>query len=192
MAISVERRVCVTGANGFIGSWIVHFLLQTGYRLRGAVQYLGDEADTKHLRSLEGADTRLELFEVDLLDYESLAIAIGNSEGVFHIASPCFLQPPQDPQKELVDPAVQGTLNVLKASHAAGVRRVVVTSSIAAVFPNPHLSPGAVVDENSWTDIEYRKEQGTWYGISKTLAERAAWEFAEETGLDVVVINPGC
>lgn len=160
--------------------------------MRGTVQNLGDEGETKHLRSLDGANTRLELFEVDLLNYGSLATAIGNSQGVFHLASPCFLQPPKDPQKELIDPAVQGTLNVLKASHAVGVRRVVVTSSVSAMFPNPRLPPGIVVDENSWTDIDYCKEREAWYPISKTLAEKAVWKFVEETGLDVVVINPGC
>lgn len=63
-------------------------------------------------------------------------------------------------QRELIDPAVQGTMNVLKASHAAKVRRVVVTSSVSAMFPNPKLPPGTAVDENSWTDIEYCKEKG--------------------------------
>eukprot|EP00250_Pteridium_aquilinum_P009800 c18945_g1_i2 orf=390-1370(-) len=187
-----HKSVCVTGASGFIGSWLVHFLLQRGYCVRGTVQNLGDEAETKHLLGLEGAHTRLELFEADLLNYESLASAIGKSEGVFHVASPCFLQRPKDPQKELIDPAVQGTLNVLKAAHAAGVRRVVVTSSCSAMFPNPRLPPGTVIDENSWTDIDFCKEREGWYPISKVLSEKAAWKFAEETGLDVVVINPGC
>lgn len=160
--------------------------------MRGTVQNLGDKAETVHLRGLEGADTRLELFEIDLLDYKSLATAIGKSEGVFHLASPCTLQPPEDPQKELIDPAVLGTMNVLKASHALGVKKVVLTSSVSSMFPNPQLSPGAVVDENSWTDIEYCKEQEAWYPISKVLAEKAAWKLAEELGLDMVVINPGC
>ncbi|MCO5567320.1 hypothetical protein L7F22_021010 [Adiantum nelumboides] len=146
------RLVCVTRASGFIGTWVVRFLLQRGYRVRGTVQNLEDERETKHLRSLEGAKTQLDLFQVDLLDYGSLITAIGKSEGVFHIASPCTLQTPQDPQKELLDPGVQGTTNVLKASHAAGVKRIVITSSVSSMIPNPHLPSGVVVDENSWTD----------------------------------------
>ncbi|KAI5059205.1 hypothetical protein GOP47_0026035 [Adiantum capillus-veneris] len=184
------RLVCVTGASGFIGSWIVCFLMQRGYHVRGTVQNLEDERETKHLRSLEGAKTQLDLFQIDLLDYGSLITAIGKSEGVFHLASPCTLQPPQDPQKELLDPAVQGTMNVLRASHAAGVKRVVITSSVSSMIPNRRLPPGVVVDENCWTDIEYCKEQGFWYPVSKVLAEKAAWKLAEELGLDVVVINP--
>lgn len=187
-----HHTVCVTGASGFIGSWIVAFLLHRGYRVRATVQNLGDDQETQHLLALEGANDRLHLFQADLLDYDSLATAVGKSDGVFHVASPCFLGQAKDPQRELLDPAVEGTLNVLKASHAAGVKRVVLTSSVSAMFPNPKLPRGTAVDENSWTDLEFCKEREAWYPISKTLAEKAAWEFAEQTGLDVVVINPGC
>lgn len=106
------------------------------------------------------------------------------------MASPCSLEDPLDPQKDLVDPAVEGTLNVLRAAKKAGVRRVVITSSISAMVPNPSWKTGAVVDESSWTDIDYCKSRQKWYPVSKTLAERAAWEFAEKNELDVVVINP--
>ncbi|KAH7351847.1 hypothetical protein KP509_19G016900 [Ceratopteris richardii] len=154
--------------------------------------YNAGERETKHLRALEGAQSRLELFAVDLLDYESLAAAIGKSVGVFHLATPVFLHKPDDPQKELIEPAVQGTTNVLKACHAARVRRIVVTSSVSAMVPNPHLPPDVAVDENCWTDIEYCKQHEVWYPLSKVLAEKVTWSLAAELGLNVVVINPGC
>lgn len=71
------------------------------------------------------------------------------------MASPCSLEDPVDPQKELVDPAVKGTINVLEAARRFGVRRVVITSSISAMVPNPRWSQGRVVDEESWTDLDY-------------------------------------
>lgn len=109
---------------------------------------------------------------------------------MFHVASPCSLEDPLDPQKELLDPAVKGTLNVLEAAKRFGVRRVVLTSSISAMVPNPSWDDGKVLDESSWTDIDYCKSRQKWYPVSKTLAEKSAWEFAEKNGLDVVTILP--
>eukprot|EP00249_Psilotum_nudum_P010982 c22890_g1_i1 orf=290-1264(+) len=192
MASGSGQTVCVTGASGFIGSWIVRFLLQQEYSVRGTVQDIGDERETKHLEALGGAKDRLRLFQADLLDYDALAVAIGNSDGVFHVACPCILEILEDPKRIVIDPAVEGTLNVLKASHIAKVKRVVMTSSISAMVPNPKLPEGTVVDENSWADIDFCKENGVWYPLAKTLAEKAAWNFAAQTGLDIVCINPGC
>ncbi|TVU44426.1 hypothetical protein EJB05_03867, partial [Eragrostis curvula] len=88
-------------------------------------------------------------------------------------------------------PAIEGTLNVLRAAKDAGsVRRVVVTSSVSSIVPSPGWA-GKVRDETCWTDIDYCQNNGVWYPASKALAEKAAWKFAEENGLDVVVVNPG-
>ncbi|XP_009397092.2 cinnamoyl-CoA reductase CAD2 [Musa acuminata AAA Group] len=183
--------VCVTGGSGFIGSWLVRLLLDRGYAVHATVMHLGDEAETAHLRALEGAAERLHLFEIDLLDPASLLAAIRGSAGVFHLASPCTVNRVHDPQTELLDPAVKGTLNVLRAAKESGVGRVVVTSSISAIFPSPGWPADVVKDESCWTDLEYCRQNELWYPASKTLAEKAAWEFAEGNGLDVVVVNPG-
>ncbi|CAL9756596.1 unnamed protein product [Musa acuminata subsp. burmannicoides] len=183
--------VCVTGGSGFIGSWLVRLLLDRGYAVHATVMHLGDEAETAHLRALEGAAERLQLFEIDLLDPASLLAAIRGSAGVFHLASPCTVNRVHDPQTELLDPAVKGTLNVLRAAKESGVGRVVVTSSISAIFPSPGWPADVVKDESCWTDLEYCRQNELWYPASKTLAEKAAWEFAEGNGLDVVVVNPG-
>lgn len=152
---------------------------------------LNDEKETKHLEALEGADTRLRLFQIDLLDYASIVPAVAATSGVFHLASPCIVDKVHDPEKELLDPAIKGTNNVLRAAKEAGVKRVVLTSSISAITPSPNWPADVVKGEDCWTDVEYCKQKGLWYPLSKTLAEKAAWKFAEENGLDIVVVNPG-
>lgn len=192
-AHSVKVPVCVTGANGFIGSWLVRTLLDCGYTTIHLSIMPG--SDPSHLFSLPGANNpavRLVVHEASLLDADSVAKAIEGCTGggVFHVASPCSLEDPVDPQKELLDPAVQGTMNVLAAAKMFGVRRVVLTSSISAMVPNPGWPEGEVFDESSWTDLDYCKSRQKWYPVSKTLAEKSAWEFAKKNGLDVVAVNP--
>ncbi|WVY90029.1 hypothetical protein V8G54_035543 [Vigna mungo] len=187
----MEKVVCVTGGSGAIGSWLVHLLLNRGYTVHATVQNLNDEAETKHLEALDGAPARLRLFQMELLHYDSVLAAVCGCAGVFHVASPCTVEQVQDPQKELLDPAIKGTLNVLTAAKEAGVRRVVVTSSTSAIVPSPNWPGDVPKRENCWTDVEFCKQKGLWYPLSKTLAEKAAWDFAKETGLDVVVVNPG-
>nr|AIA24415.1 cinnamoyl-CoA reductase 1 [Sinopodophyllum hexandrum] len=186
-----KNEVCVTGGSGFIGSWLVRLLLDRGYTVHATVQNLNDEKETKHLEALEGAETNLRLFQIDLLNYDSLLAAIHGSVGVFHVASPCIVDRVHDPQKQLLDPAIKGTVNVLKAAKESGVKRVVVTSSISAITPSPNWPSDVAKREDCWTDVEYCKQNELWYPLSKTMAEKMAWDFAKDTGLDVVVINPG-
>ncbi|PIN07663.1 Flavonol reductase/cinnamoyl-CoA reductase [Handroanthus impetiginosus] len=183
--------VCVTGGSGFIGSWVVHLLLRSGYTVHATVKSLEDEGETKHLEAMDGAESHLRLFQMDLLQYDSIVAAVRGAAGVIHVASPCFVHQVHDPQRELLDPAVKGTINVLTAAKELGVRRVVVTSSISAMIPSSNWLADLVENENCWTDEEYCKQKGLWYPLSKILAEKAAWEFAEEKGLDIVVVNPG-
>uniref|UniRef100_A0A2P2JKB1 NAD-dependent epimerase/dehydratase domain-containing protein n=1 Tax=Rhizophora mucronata TaxID=61149 RepID=A0A2P2JKB1_RHIMU len=185
------EAVCVTGGSGCIGSWLVLLLLQRGYTVHATVRNLNDEKETEHLRAMEGAETHLRLFQIDLLDYPSIAAAIDGCAGVFHLASPCIVDEVKDPENELLEPAIKGTTNVLNAANEKCVRRVVVTSSISAIIPSPNWPSDVIKDENCWTDEEHCKKNGIWYPLSKTLAEKVAWEFSKENGLDVVVVNPG-
>ncbi|BBN01218.1 protein MpDFR-like5 [Marchantia polymorpha subsp. ruderalis] len=193
------RTVCVTGANGFIASWLVAQLLDQGYTVRGTVRSPENEDKNGHLWKLKGADQRLKLYKADILDYEALAGVVAGCEGVFHVASPT-VPDSDDHQKEMVDCAVAGVVNCLEACAAAGVKRVILMSSILACMYNRGQDASKVPDENDWADAEFFKERGSdpktfnevgaWYTVGKIMAERKAWEIAERTGLDVISILP--
>nr|XP_010908348.2 cinnamoyl-CoA reductase 2 isoform X2 [Elaeis guineensis] len=184
------KVVCVTGASGYIASWLVKLLLQRGYTVRATVRDLADPKKTEHLHALEGANGRLHLFKANLLEEGSFDSVVEGCEGVFHTASP-FYENVIDPQAELIDPAVKGTLNVFSSCiKTPSVKRLVVTSSMAAVIRNGRpLTPDVVVDETWFSNAEYCK-QAKWYVLSKTLAEEAAWKFSKDNSIDMVTINP--
>ncbi|KAJ6684541.1 putative proteinD DEPENDENT EPIMERASE/DEHYDRATASE [Salix purpurea] len=184
-----KGRVCVTGAGGFLGSWLLELLLSKNYLVHGTVR---DPADEKyaHLKTIDKASENLKLFKADLLDYNSLCSAIKGCEGVFHVASPVPSTTVPNPEVELIEPAVKGTLNVLRACDEAKVKRVVVVSSVVSVYMNPSLPEGQMMDENCWSDKEYCRATKNWYCLSKTEAESEAWEYAKTSGLDVVTICP--
>ncbi|KAL6977726.1 hypothetical protein U1Q18_026515 [Sarracenia purpurea var. burkii] len=186
------KVVCVTGASGFIASWLVKLLLDRGYSVKATVRSLNDPKKTEHLLSLHGAKERLHLFEANLLEEGSFDTVVDGCEGVFHTASPVLLSV-SNPQAELIEPAVKGTLNVLRScTKVPSIKRVVVTSSMAAVLFNPRpLNPDVVIDETWFSDPVYCEETKQWYHLSKTLAEDAAWKFARENRIDLVTINPG-
>ncbi|CAA3013547.1 cinnamoyl- reductase 1 [Olea europaea subsp. europaea] len=157
-----------------------------------------DEKETKHLEDFEGAKSRLLLFQMDLLNYDSIVTAITGTTGVFHLASPCTVDEVRDPEVAPnvslpvhISISIKGTINVLTAAKELGIRRVVVTSSVTAIVPSPNWPADVVKNEECWTDEEYCKQEGLWYPLSKTRAEKAAWEFAKENNLDIVVVNPG-
>jgi dihydroflavonol-4-reductase len=185
MAAESDLRVCVTGASGFVASWLVRQLLEKGVRVRGTVRRV---SSAPHLQSLPGAAKRLELVEADLLAPSSFEAAVQGCAVVFHTASPYVIQV-DDPQRDLVDPAVNGTLGVLAAClQAPDVQRVVLTSSMAAVTDEP--DEGRVLTEADWN--EKSTLQRNPYYLSKTLAERAAWAFMarERPAFDLVAMNP--
>ncbi|CAN0917306.1 Phenylacetaldehyde reductase [Linum grandiflorum] len=186
------KVVCVTGASGYIASWLVKLLLQRGYTVKATVRDPNDAKKTEHLLALEGAKERLKLFKADLLDEGSFDNVVEGCEGVFHTASPFFLNA-TDPQVELVDPAVKGTLNVLRScAKVPSIKRVVITSSMAAVaFNGRALAPDVVVDETWFSDAEFCRKSKLWYMLAKTLAEELAWKFSKENGMDIVSLNPG-
>ncbi|XP_068304533.1 cinnamoyl-CoA reductase 1-like [Pyrus communis] len=179
-----DQTICVTGAGGFIASWMVKLLLERGYTVRGTLRNPHDPKNA-HLRELEGAAERLTLCGADLLDYESLKEAINGCDGVFHTASPIT-----DDPEQMVEPAVNGTKNVIHVAAETKVTRVVFTSSIGAVYMDPTRGPDVVVDESCWSDLEYCKNTKNWYCYGKAVAEQAAWVEAKEKGVDLVVVNP--
>ncbi|XP_015866292.3 phenylacetaldehyde reductase-like [Ziziphus jujuba] len=186
------KVVCVTGASGYIASWVVKLLLQRGYIVKASVRDPNNPEKTEHLLSLEGAKERLHLFKANLLEEGAFDALVDGCEGVFHTASPVLLSA-SDPQAEIIGPAVTGTLNVLRScSKVPSVKRVVLTSSICSVLINGKpLTPDVVVNETWFADPVFCEESKLWYYLSKTLAEEAAWKFAKENGIDLVTLHPG-
>jgi dihydroflavonol-4-reductase len=181
-------HVLVTGASGFIASHIVQQLLAKGHRVRGTVRSLAKEKDLARLRALPGAAEQLSFVAADLRTPGGFDEAVRGCDAVLHTASPYSLDA-KDPQKDLVDPAVMGTRNVLLACQKApSVKRVIVTSSMAAITDEPESDH--LLTEADW-NTKSSLERNPYY-YSKTLAERAAWEFLEreKPSFDLVVINP--
>ncbi|XP_059142629.1 uncharacterized protein LOC131930234 isoform X2 [Physella acuta] len=182
--------VLVTGATGYVASHVVQQLLQQGHRVRATVRSLKDHVKVKHLHELcPSAEHKLELVEADLLDADSWTPAVQGCTYVQHVASPFPSAPPKR-DDDLIRPAVDGTLNVLRAALASGtVQRVVLTSSVVAV-----ASAGGNVTpytESDWAD-EKSPHTGA-YNKSKILAERAAWDFVKtvpERKFELAVVNP--
>lgn len=189
-----SKLVLVTGASGFVGKWTTVRLLAKGYRVRGTVRSLGRKAEQVRAaaKAEAGAQSlaRLELVEADLLDDKGWPEAMAGADAVMHIAAAIRGDEPKD-QSLVIRPAVEGTARVLRFTHEAGIKRVIMTSSIAAVgYGHGHTSGKRVYDETFFTNLEGMRY--TWaYCIGKTKAERAAWEFANANGLELTTIHPG-
>nr|KJB40934.1 hypothetical protein B456_007G083400 [Gossypium raimondii] len=189
---TAEKVVCVTGASGYVASWLVKLLLQRGYTVKATVRDPSDPKKTQHLLALDGAKERLHLLKAELLEEGCFDSIVDGCHGVFHTASPVIFSA-TDPQAELIDPAIKGTLNVLKScAKVPSIKRVVITASIVSVVYNGKpLTSDVVVDETWFSDSRFCEKNKLWYMASKTLAEEAAWRFAEEKKMDLVVLNPG-
>jgi len=181
--------VLVTGGSGFIGSHCILQLLNSGYRVRTTVRTLDREQEVRAMLEAAGADAtgRLSFVEADLLSDAGWAAAVAGCDYVLHVASPF---PPGLPKNEdeLIIPAREGALRVLRAARDAGVKRVVLTSSFAAVGYGQKITDRPFSEEN-WTDPNQKIGA---YVKSKTIAERAAWDFIEREGgaLELSVVNP--
>lgn len=188
----MAELVLVTGATGFLGQHCILQLIAAGYDVRGTVRSLKREAEVREALRRGGADdAKLTLVEADLTKDDGWAAAVDGCTYVHHVASPFPLVQPQD-ENDLIRPAREGALRVLKAAADAGVKRTVMTSSVAAVSAGHDKSGGRVFDESDWSDLD--KPNVSAYEKSKTLAERAAWDFIaspEAKGMELAVINPG-
>lgn len=185
-----SSTVLVTGGSGFIAAHCIAQLLAAGHRVRATVRSLEREATVRAMLHESGVrpDDRLSFAAADLESDAGWHAAAAGCEYVLHVASPFPLGAP-DHEDDLIRPAREGALRVLRASRDAGVRRVVLTSSFAAVGYG-HAPRTEPFDETSWTDID--GPAVTAYTKSKTLAERAAWDFIERDGggLELTAVNP--
>eukprot|EP00250_Pteridium_aquilinum_P005277 c15395_g1_i1 orf=102-1058(+) len=186
----MKNLVCVTGASGFLASWLVKLLLESGYHVRGLVRSPDDKQKVGHLERLDGAMERLTLVKGDLLNADSIYAAIEGCCGVFHTACPVPSQTSTNPEVEVLDPAIKGTLDVLKACTKAKVRRVVMTSSVCAMSTDPDRPKETVLDETCWSNEDYLRKNNDWYMLGKTLGEKAAWDYSQQNALDLITICP--
>jgi dihydroflavonol-4-reductase len=181
--------VLVTGGSGFLGSWCVIKLLQAGYRVRTTLRDLKREAEVRTwIAPHVDAGDRLAFYAADLASDEGWRPAIDGCEFVLHVASPFPIAQPKDPQ-ELIVPAREGALRVLRLANECGVKRVVMTSSIVAIR-NPKRVTTRNFTEGNWSDPDAPGLSP--YGQSKTIAELAAWEFAKKNPkTELTVVCPG-
>ena len=191
--IDPKAPVLVTGATGYVAGWLVKKLLDEGHLVHAAVRDPDNKDKLQYLDALaEASPGDIRYFRTDLLEPGSYAEAMAGCELVFHTASP-FSMNVKDPVKELIEPAKMGTRNVLEeANRTPSVKRVVVTSSCAAIYgdnADRERAPDGVFTEEVWNESSSVEHQP--YSHSKTLAEREAWTIAgEQERWDLVTINP--
>ena len=187
----MNKKVLLTGISGYIGNHCAVELLKNGYSVRGSVRSLSKkekviEAITKEIDPKDN----LEFCELDLLEDKGWDKAMEGCEFVLHVASPFINIEPKD-ENEYIRPAVDGTMRALKAAKKAGVKRVVLTSSMVSMLEDADKSIN--IDYNSWTNVKAKNVSA--YAKSKTLAERSAWDFVKNQNkknpMELSVVNPG-
>jgi len=187
--------VLITGASGYIGKHTTLQLLNQGYKVRASVRSLSKSAEVKnavkpHLLDSSDLDSRLTFVELDLEKDSGWDSALKDIDVLMHTASPFPIASPKD-ENELIRPAVDGTLRALKAAKSAGVNRVILTSSNAAVYGCDLPAGKSEYDETMWTDVNHPIGRVA-YTKSKTLAEKAAWDFIKTQApqIELTTINP--
>lgn len=190
--IDKTASILVTGGTGYLASWIIKQLLDKGLNVRATVRNKSNTEKNKHLIKLgENGKGYLELYEADLLQDGSFDQAMTNCEVVFHTASPFQIFGIKDPQKELVDPALKGTKNILASvNKTQTVKRVILTSSVASISQDAIETVNKNLNEETWNTTSSLKNNP--YSFSKKLAEETAWQIANsQDRWDLIVINPG-
>lgn len=187
------HNLLVTGITGFVGKWLALRLLEKGYHVRGTLRSLSRRQEVEGTLAQHlpvEALSRLQLVEADLLDDKGWAEAMTGVDAVFHVAAAIRGDEPKDPDV-VIRPALEGTKRVLGFALAAEVARVILTSSIATVgYGHGQVSGRRVYDESHFTNLDGMRF--TWaYCTGKTLAERAAWDYARANGLRLTTIHPG-
>ena len=185
------KKVLVTGISGYVGQHCAAELLKNGYAVRGSVRSLSKtEEVTQGIKKVIDPMGNLEYCELNLLKDEGWEQSMAGCDFVLHVASPFVASEPKD-ENELIQPAVEGTQRALKAAKKAGVKRMVLTSSMVAMMADARGTDE--INQNSWTNVNAKGISA--YLKSKTLAEQSAWEFINNQEgdqlLELVTINPG-
>jgi dihydroflavonol-4-reductase len=189
--MAAGKNVLVTGGSGYIASYVIAQLLSEGYHVRATVRSLGREPQVREMLTKIAPDqANLSFFAADLTSDTGWAEAMDGIDYVQHLASPILATLPKH-EDELIVPAREGALRALRFGRDAGVKRVVMTSSMAAVAYGLDQDPTKPIDETQWTNENHATDISP-YLRSKTIAERAAWDFmkAEGGALELTTINP--
>ena len=171
------KNVLVTGANGHVGYALIKLLLDRGYHVRGSVRDKNNRELVSHLSKLD-----IDLVELDLMKPETIDAAMQDMEGLFQVAA-VYKSWARNPEEEIINPSIIGGINALQAATKAGVKKVIFTSSTAAIGrsgPN-----GRALTEDDWN---YKSKHP--YSYAKTEAEKRAWDYAKNVGMKLVVMNP--
>lgn len=190
----MPKTVLLTGATGYIAKHIALQLLEAGYHVRGTVRDMGRAAEIAdavrpHLSDSSNLETRLTCVALDLSKDDGWDAAMEGIDVLMHTASPFPLVQPKD-ENDVIRPAVDGALRAVKAAHQAGVTRIVMTSSTVAISASALPAGQTAYDESNWTDPT--DDHVNPYGKSKTLAERAVWDYAKDhPQLNITMVNPG-
>ena len=187
-----KGTVLVTGGSGFLGGWCIVSLLEEGYSVRTTIRDLAREGEVRAAAAAAtDAGERLEVVAADLTSDARWPEAVAGCDYVLHVASPLPARQPKDPD-ELIVPARDGSLRVLRASLDAGAKRVVMTSSVAAIRGGAKgRAEDPPLTEDDWSDPDAHSLSS--YARSKTVAERAAWDLVRSAGVEerLAVVNPG-
>jgi dihydroflavonol-4-reductase len=186
----MKKKVLLTGISGYIANHCAVELLKNGYAVRGSLRNMSKSEEViKAIKNEVDLIDDLEFCKLDLLDDKGWDEAMNGCEYVLHVASPYITTEPKDPNT-LIRPAIEGTQRALKAAKKAGVKRIVITSSVVSMLGDADKSIN--INENTWSNVDARNISS--YAKSKTLAEKSAWDFIEnqeDPKLELTVINPG-
>ncbi|KAM7267524.1 hypothetical protein ACFE04_009690 [Oxalis oulophora] len=188
-----KPTVCVLDASTYVGFWILKTLLNKAYTVHAAIQNNGTETEIvkkiKEMERVNNKEGKLVLFNVDVLDYQSILLSLKGCSALF-----CCLDCPVDYDERTVDFEVRGAINVVEAcAQTEGVEKIVFSSSLTAAIwrDNNKISPEKDVDERSWSDQDFCRKFKLWYALAKTRSEQAAWALAMDRMLNMVSINAG-
>ena len=185
------KKVFLTGITGYIGLHCAAELIKKGYSVKGSVRSLAKKDEVLDaLKGVVDVEGKLEFCELNLLEDKGWESAMEGCEFLMHVASPFYSRQPKD-ENVLIKPAVEGTQRALSAARHAGIKRVVLTSSMVAMLGD--CSRSAVLNESTWTDVNAKRV--TAYLKSKTLAEKSAWDYVNSVSgsekMELVTVHPG-
>ncbi|VVB10970.1 unnamed protein product [Arabis nemorensis] len=178
---------CVLDASTYVGFWILKKLLSRGYSVHAAIRKNGESEIEKKIREMEATEARLVVYDVDVLDYQTIVVSLKNCNAVF-----CCLDSPEGYDEKEVDLEVRGAINVVEAcGRTESIEKIVFSSSLTASIWRDNIGTQKDVDEKCWSDQDFCRNKKLWHALAKMLSEKAAWALAMDRRINMVSINPG-